>query len=389
MASLTLQNVDQACRIQLDTGFLLTLHNTEAPECLLPVMFRVSTAWRRAKETDPTSLDLCKPVFAATTKTSVFSALLTSTRIAVVPSRPVHCNCDGLRFPAPHPWKCRATGSVAAWSCQSDAGDVAGTYYDKQACMVKALELDMRNPRRWKSLAKAGGGAAGPGPAAGLETEASPLQGRPLRCSLLISLILELVARLERLQSDETLQKQAQELHWLTPDLKWQYRVWNPAAGGGTGALEVDTSRTPLAQETVLEHLAQAQKLALEASNLTRFQATRPLAEDMTGSHVAFLLDVGLRGRATPLHKILTTLVDCECLSLIAATAETSPPASGGSSVEVALIGLRLRNPDQQCYVNALAFASLCWLGDSLTVQAAAPHPFFRALRSLSQMHLP
>ena len=145
-----------------------------------------------------------------------------------------------------------------------------------------------------------------------IDSLATSQRGRP-------GLILELVARLERLQSDETLQKQAQELHWLTPDLKWQYRVWNPAAGGGTGALEVDTSRTPLAQEAVLEHLTQAQKLALEASNLTRFQATRPLAEDMTGSHVAFLLDVGLRGRATPLHKILTTLVDCECLSLIAA----------------------------------------------------------------------
>ena len=192
MTSLTLQNVDQACRTQLETGFLLTLrNNTEAPECcLLPVMFRVSAAWRRAKEADPTSLD------------------------------------------------------------------------------------------------------------------------RPLRCSLMISLILELVARLERLQSDEALQKQAQELHWLTPDHKWQYRVWNPAAGGGTGALEVDTSRAPLTQEEVLEHLAQAQKLVLEASNLTRFQATRPLAEDMTGSHVAFLLDVGLRGRAAPLHKILNVV--CE-----------------------------------------------------------------------------
>ena len=113
----------------------------------------------------------------------------------------------------------------------------------------------------------------------------------------------------------------------MTPDLKWQYRIWNPAAGGGTGALEVDTSRAPLAQEAVLAHLAQAQKLALEASNLTRFQATRPLAEDMTGSHVAFLLDVGLRGRATPLHKILTTLVDCECLSLIAASLQPGSAA--------------------------------------------------------------
>ena len=167
------------------------------------------------------------------------------------------------------------------------------------------------------------------------ETDPTSLD-RPLRCSLLISLILEkLVARLERLQSDEALQKQAQELHWLTTDLKWQYRVWNPAAGGGTGALEVDTSRTPLAQEAVLEHLAQAQKLALEASNLTRFQATRPLAEDMTGSHVAFLLDVGLRGRAAPLHKILTTLVvDCECLSLIS-----------GGDIAARLRPQRLRRP--------------------------------------------
>ena len=65
-------------------------------------------------------------------------------------------------------------------------------------------------------------------------------------------------------------------------------------------------------------------------------------------------------------------------------TATASPSASGGSSSEVALVGLRLRKPDQQCY----ALASLCWLGNSLTVQAAAQHPFFRALRSLSQMRL-
>ena len=70
------------------------------------------------------------------------------------------------------------------------------------------------------------------------------------------------------------------------------------------------------------------------------------------------------------------------------AAAETPPPTGGGASIEVALVGLRLRNPDQQCYVNALALASLCWLGDSLTVQAAASHPFFRALRSLTQMRL-
>ena len=70
------------------------------------------------------------------------------------------------------------------------------------------------------------------------------------------------------------------------------------------------------------------------------------------------------------------------------ATAEAPSPASGRSTIEVALVGMRLRNPDQQCYVNALALASLCWLGDSLTVQVAASHPFFRALRSLSQMRL-
>ena len=268
MASLTLQNVDQACRIQLETGFLLTLRNTEAPECFLPVMFRVSAAWRRAKEADPTSLD------------------------------------------------------------------------------------------------------------------------RPLRCSLMISLILELVARLERLQSDEALQKQAQELHWLTPDNKWQYRVWNPAAGGDAGALEVDTSRAPVTQENVLENLAQAQKLVLEASNLTRFQVTRPLVEDQSCGVPFGRRSPRTSGAAPQDLERSRRLRMPVVVGRQVEAAAASPSAGGGSSVEVALVGLRLRNPDQQCYVNALALASLCWLGASLTVQVAAQHPFFRdTAHHLLSMH--
>ena len=206
---------------------------------------------------------------------------------------------------------------------------------------------------------------------------------RPLRCSLLMSLILELVARLERLQSDETLQKQAQELHWLTPDLKWQYRVWNPAAGGGTvravGA--GGCSRAPGAGAEARSRSFQPDEVPSDSAigrGHDRQSCGIPLGRrsSWTCATAPQDFDHPCRLRMPVAHRRQT------------ATAETPPPASGGSSIEVALVGLRLRNPDQQCYVNALALASLCWLGDSLTVQAAAPHPFFRALRSLSQMRL-
>ena len=189
----------QACRIQLDTGFLLTLRNTEAPECVLPVMFRVSAAWRRAKEADPTSLH------------------------------------------------------------------------------------------------------------------------RPLRCSLLISLILELVARLERLQSDEALQKQAQELEWLTPDLSGsaefgiRQQVGARGAGGGHLARTVGAGGCARA----LGASAEARSRSFQLDEVPSDSAIGR-GHDRQSCGVPFL-DVGLRGRAAPLHKILTTLVDCECLSLIAA----------------------------------------------------------------------
>ena len=138
-----------------------------------------------------------------------------------------------------------------------------------------------------------------------------------------------------------------------------------------------------------LAHTAGAGDSAREASNLTRFHSAIGRRHDRKSCGVPLGRRPSRTCNAAPqdsdhprrLRMPLPHRRQTE-------TAEASPPASGGSSIEVALIGLRLRKPDQQCYVNALAFASLCWLGDSLTVQAAAPHPFFWALRSLSQMRL-
>ena len=58
IATLVLQQHDQALRTQLDTGFLLTLKNDLGPECMLPVMQKVAKAWVQMKEEEPTKLDM-------------------------------------------------------------------------------------------------------------------------------------------------------------------------------------------------------------------------------------------------------------------------------------------------------------------------------------------
>ena len=40
------------------------------------------------------------------------------------------------------------------------AGTINGTYYDKKACYLKALEWNPRNARAWNNLGHVGGGAA-------------------------------------------------------------------------------------------------------------------------------------------------------------------------------------------------------------------------------------
>ena len=70
LASVTLQQADHSARIQMDTGFVLTLRNDNQPECMLPILLRTSTQWRTTWSEQPAEMN--KPL-----RTTLFTLLLT------------------------------------------------------------------------------------------------------------------------------------------------------------------------------------------------------------------------------------------------------------------------------------------------------------------------
>ena len=70
LASVTLQQADQLARIQMDTGFVLTLRNDNQKECMLPVLIKASTQWKTAWTEQPA--EVTKPL-----RTTLFTLFLT------------------------------------------------------------------------------------------------------------------------------------------------------------------------------------------------------------------------------------------------------------------------------------------------------------------------
>ena len=73
MAAVTLQLVDQSNRIQLDTGFLMTMKNEAGPENMLPIMYRVWAQWKKLQAEEPAKLE--RPL-----RCSMMIALLTEVK---------------------------------------------------------------------------------------------------------------------------------------------------------------------------------------------------------------------------------------------------------------------------------------------------------------------
>ncbi|CAE7331529.1 unnamed protein product [Symbiodinium sp. CCMP2592] len=187
MAAMTLQLVDQASRVQLDTSFLLTLKNEPGPENLLPIMYKVWKAWKTMQEQEPSKLD------------------------------------------------------------------------------------------------------------------------KPLRCSMMISMLLEIKARAKKLLDDSEQQERMKALEWIDSEGRWVYRKWSPTQE----ALYLDQSRKPIPQTAFIEQLDQAMTLLVRPENMPRFQS-RELAPEMKGYAVTFHVDIGLRSEAEPLWQIFNTWVDLQ-----------------------------------------------------------------------------
>ncbi|CAE7407727.1 jockey\pol, partial [Symbiodinium sp. CCMP2592] len=191
MAAMTLQLVDQASRVQLDTSFLLTMKNEPGPENLLPIMYKVWKAWKTMQEQEPSKLD------------------------------------------------------------------------------------------------------------------------KPLRCSMMISMLLEIKARAKKLLDDSEQQERMKALEWIDSEGRWVYRKWSPTQE----ALYLDQSRKPIPQTVFIEQLDQAMTLLVRPENMPRFQS-RELAPEMKGYAVTFHVDIGLRSEAEPLWQIFNTWVDLQAWGL-------------------------------------------------------------------------
>ena len=148
------------------------------------------------------------------------------------------------------------------------------------------------------------------------QKEPAKLDG-PMRASLLYCLCMEFKTRLEEIvNKDEALEKMV-KLSWVSrsPVLTWAYLRWDAASKKMT----VDTSQPPLSHTEVLEHVSKIARLCPRQHALARFHLTRPMAEEMRGDSLVFLVQTGQHGEApTELRDSLRLLCHCSAFHLLA-----------------------------------------------------------------------
>ena len=135
---------------------------------------------------------------------------------------------------------------------------------------------------------------------------------KPLRCSMMISMLMEIKARAQKLQADPEQQERLKTLEWTDSEGRWVYRKWSPERE----TLYLDQARKPVPQATFIEQLDKAMELIIRPENMPRFQSSRGLTPEMKGYAVSFNVDIGLRAEAEPLYRIFTAWVDLQAWAL-------------------------------------------------------------------------
>lgn len=135
---------------------------------------------------------------------------------------------------------------------------------------------------------------------------------KPLRCSMMISMLMEIKARAQKLQADPEQQERLKTLEWTDSEGRWVYRKWSSERE----TLYLDQARKPVPQATFIEQLDKAMELIIRPENMPRFQSSRGLTPEMKGYAVSFNVDIGLRAEAEPLYRIFTAWVDLQAWAL-------------------------------------------------------------------------
>ncbi|CAE7330741.1 unnamed protein product, partial [Symbiodinium microadriaticum] len=145
---------------------------------------------------------------------------------------------------------------------------------------------------------------------------------RPMRTSLFVCFFAELKTRIQALDKRQDDVDKMAELGWLVKGVPvtWQFLKWD----GATQRNVIDTTKPPLTNAEVLEHIDVLLANAVATNSLARFHPTRPLAEGMQGESIVFLIQVGNFGDACiSIRSSLKALCHNAVLQLVATQLKT------------------------------------------------------------------
>ncbi|CAE7251103.1 unnamed protein product [Symbiodinium sp. CCMP2456] len=118
--------------------------------------------------------------------------------------------------------------------------------------------------------------------------EASPeTLDKPLRATLIICVFLELRTRVANVQADQI--DKLKELKWYDDSTTWCYLRWNAE----TKQLMRDEERPGLKTQDILAIVHDILRAASHQYAVARFHPTRPLAQEMRGEMITFLMQLG------------------------------------------------------------------------------------------------
>ena len=144
--------------------------------------------------------------------------------------------------------------------------------------------------------------------------ESSQKPSMSLRVTIFQALILELKSRLQKIVGSEENKAVLRRQGYLSPANDWLFLRWEP----GTESLKPVPDRS-MSHNHLMEHLKVMEKEFLVEGNLLRFQANRPLAEELTGHQLTFTMELGLRNPgATKLYRTMLDIQGVAALQTVA-----------------------------------------------------------------------
>ena len=215
--------------------------------------------------------------------------------------------------------------------------------------------------------------------------ESSQKPSMSLRVTIFQALLLELKSRLQKIVGSEENKAVLRRQGYLSPTNDWLFLRWEP----GTESLKPVPDRS-MSHSRLMEHLKVLEEESMVEGNLLRFQANRPLAEELTGHQLTFTMELGLRNpgdQALPRHAGHSgggCTADGGVAHTHAADATIQTRQAGCKPDQARVLRLVLVNPHQLCYANAVLLA---WLW--LTVSDSGDFRDFAGALSLAMTSLP